>query len=173
MATVDVSGSFPVVVPVVEPGSVPIVTAAARRAASKTRKRRDDRWVGFSALAAAMCALPLSTSSWHGPEVSAVLAVSATILLAGQRWAVALVAMAELLLLPTVLPRAFLAGDALSDRIAPFLALVAIVPGLLALRRAAAALVLLTGRARTQRMCRRFHTALMVAGVALVIAGCL
>jgi hypothetical protein len=118
-----------------------------------------------------MVALPLSQNSWHGPEVAAVLAVSATALLAGQRWAVALIVIAELLLLPTVWPRAFLAGAdvGVGVRIAALAAVVALVPGLLAMRRAAAALVLVTGRTRTQRTCRRFHAALAVVGVMGVV----
>ena len=84
-----------------------------RRELSRTKRRRDDAWLGVSALVAAMAALPLAQSSWHGPEVASTLAVSAVALLAGQRWAIALVLVAELLLLPTIWPRAFLGGVAL------------------------------------------------------------
>src|ERR1043166_6976385 len=138
---------------------------AQRRAGWGSRRRREDVWIGATALAAAMLALPLSQSSWHGPEMAAVLAVSATALLAGQRWAIALVVIAELLLAPTVWPRAFLSGIELwPGRIAALGSMIAIVPGLLSLRRAAAALVLVTGTRRTQRICRRFHAALVVIG---------
>lgn len=113
-----------------------------------------------------MLALPGAASSWHGPEVAAVLAVSATALLAGQRWAVAVIAIAELLLVPTLGPRAFLAGGTLAMRIVPLLSLLAIVPGVLALRRAAAALVLMTGRRRTGATCRRVHALLVVGALA-------
>lgn len=112
-----------------------------------------------------MLALPEATSSWHGPEVAAVLAVSATALLAGQRWAIAVIAIAELLLLPTEWPRAFMGGGALGPHVAPLLAVVALVPGLLALRRGAAALVLVTGRRRTRATCRRVHALLVVGGL--------
>ncbi len=112
-----------------------------------------------------MVALPLSAGSWHGPEVAAVLAVAATALLAGQRWAIAVIVLAELLLLPTMWPRAFLANADLGVRIAALASLVAVVPGVLSMRRAAAALVLVTGRPRTQRTCRRFHVALAAVGV--------
>ena len=97
-----------------------------------------------------MLALPLAPSTWHGPEVASVLAVSATALLAGQRWAVALVVIAELLLLPTIWPRAFLGG-------------VALWPGRIA------ALVLLTGRPRTGVMCRRAHAGLLLAGLLIFL----
>ena len=123
----------------------------------------------MTALAAAMVALPLSANSWHGPEVAAVLAVAATALLAGQRWAIAVIVVAELLLLPTVWPRAFLADAELGVRIAALASLVALVPGVLSMRRAAAALVLVTGRPRTQQTCRRFHIALAAVAVLGVV----
>ena len=128
-------------------------------------------WIGTTALLASMLALPLAQSSWHGPEVSAVLAVSATAMLAGQRWAVALVVLAELLLAPSVAARALLGGvDLWPGRVAALGATMMIVPGMLSLRRAAAALVLVTGRRRTQATCRRFHTLLVVVGMFAVIA---
>ena len=99
-----------------------------------------------------------------------MLAVSATALLAGQRWAVALVVIAELLLVPTIWPRAFLGGiDLWPGRIAALGSLIAIVPGLLAARRAAAALVLLSGWQRTGAMCRRVHAGLVAGGVLVVL----
>jgi hypothetical protein len=147
----------------------PATTATTRRTVARSRRRRDDRWIGVTALAAAMLALPASNGGLHGPEVAAILAVSATALLAGQRWAVAVVAVAELLLVPTVWPQAFLDGGDLATRLAPLLALVALVPGVLALRRAAAALVLLGGGRRTGATCRRVHTCLVMAGVVAVV----
>jgi len=132
-----------------------------RHATAKLRRRKGELWIALSAMAAAMLALPFAQNSWNGPEVASVLAVSATAMLAGQRWAIALVVIAELLLVPTVVPRAF-AGNAVStDAAVHLLSVGMLVPGLLAMRRAAAALVLLTGWRRTQRTCRRFHLALM------------
>ena len=65
---------------------------------------------------------------------------------------------AELLLLPTIWPRAFFGGvDLWPGRIAALGSLIAIVPGLLAARRAAAAMVLITGWRRTRATCRRFQ----------------
>lgn len=136
-----------------------------RREAARLRRRRSDVWVGVTALGGAMLALPLAPSSWHGPEVAAVLAVAATALLAGQRWAIAVVVLAQLLLLPTVWPRAFLHGAALGPRLAALGALIAVVPGVIATRRAAAALVLVTGRRRTRATCRRFHAGIVLAGL--------
>jgi hypothetical protein len=135
------------------------------REVARLRRRRGDVWIGATALVAAMLALPLAPSSWHGPEVAAVLAVAATALLAGQRWAIAVIVLAQLLLLPTVWPRAFLPGSELGVRLAALGALAAAVPGVVATRRAAAALVLVTGRPRTRTMCRRFHAGLVLAGL--------
>jgi hypothetical protein len=143
---------------------------ARPREIARSRRRRDDLSIGVTALVASMLALPLSQSAWNGPEVAAVLAVAATALLAGQRWAIAVVAIAELLLAPTVAVHAFTGGLALwPGRICALVALLATVPGLLALRRAAAALVLITGCHRTHLTCRRFHIALVVVGTLAVV----
>ena len=113
-----------------------------------------------------MLALPLAQSSWHGPEVASTLAVSAVALLAGQRWAVALIFIAELLLLPTIWPRAFFGGvDLWPGRIAALGSLAMVVPGLLAARRAAAAMVLLSGFERTSLTCRRVQYAFAALGI--------
>lgn len=131
-----------------------------------SRRKREDLILGVTALAAALAALPLAPSSWHGPEVASTLAVSAVALLAGQRWAIALVVLAELLLLPTIWPRAFLGGVALwPGRIAAMASLLMIVPGLLSARRAAAAMVLVTGWRRTRQTCRRFQLAFLALGL--------
>src|SRR5688572_16903807 len=90
--------------------AVQSVDRTQRRHLARTKRRRDDMWMGMTALVAAMAALPLAQSSWHGPEVASTLAVSAVALLAGQRWAIAVVLIAELMLLPTIWPRAFLGG---------------------------------------------------------------
>src|SRR3954464_15749622 len=140
--------------------------AVRRHARARTRLRQGDLWIALSALTAAMLALPFAQNSWNGPEVASVLAVSATAMLAGQRWAIALVVIAELLLVPTVVPRAF-AGGHLAIGVVHLMSVGMLVPGLLAARRAAAALVLLTGWRRTQRTCRRLHFAL-IFGIALV-----
>jgi hypothetical protein len=108
----------------------------------------------------ALLALPLAQSSWHGPEVAAVLAVSATALFAGQRWAIAVIVIAEVLLLPTVWPRAFLHGD-LESRCLGLVTLAATVPGVLAMPRAATVLVVMSGRRGTHLVCRRVFAVLV------------
>jgi hypothetical protein len=113
-----------------------------------------------------MLALPMAQSSWHGPEVASTLAVSAVALLAGQRWAVALIFIAQLLLLPTIWPRAFFGGVELwPGRIAALGSLIMIVPGLLNARRAAAAMVLVAGLERSRLTCRRVQYAFAALGV--------
>lgn len=149
---------------------VPDVTLAcapheARRTTARLRRRRDDLWIAATALIAAMIALPLARNSWNGPEVASVLAVSATALLAQQRWAIALVVIAELMLAPTVVPRAFAGTGDLTAEVTGLVATAALVPGILAMRRAAAALVLISGWQRTRTTCRRFHAGLIAAGV--------
>jgi|MudIll2142460700_1097286.scaffolds.fasta_scaffold03072_6 hypothetical protein len=138
---------------------------AERHETARLRRRRDDVWVAVTALIAAMLALPFAQSSWHGPEVAAVLAVAATALLAGQRWAVAVIVIAELMLMPTIWPRAFLGDHLLMARIAALATLFAIVPGVLSMKRAAAALVMITNHRRTQTIVRRVHLGLVLSGL--------
>ena len=139
---------------------------AQRHETARLRRRRDDVWIAATALIAAMLALPFAQSTWHGPEVAAVLAVAATALLAGQRWAIAVIVVAQLLLMPTVWPRAFLDdGGMLMARFAALATLFAIVPGVLSMKRAAAALVLITNRPRTRQIVRRVHMGLVLSGL--------
>lgn len=139
-----------------------------RATTARVSRQRKDTWLAITGLIGGLLALPLAQSAWHGPEVAAVLAVSATALFAGQRWAIALIVIADLFLLPTVWPRAFLDGD-LATRIAALVTLVAIVPGLVAMRRAATVLVVMSGRPRTQQMCRRVHVGLIAVMVIAVL----
>jgi hypothetical protein len=143
---------------------VPAPRAPAQRADVRTRHHRNDLWLAATALVAGLLALPLAQSSWHGPEVAAVLSVAATALFAGQRWAIAVIVIAELFLVPTVWPRAFLHGD-LASRCIALVTLAAIVPGVLATRRAAAVLVVMTGWRQTKRMCRRVQAGLVAVCV--------
>jgi hypothetical protein len=140
----------------------------SRRTVSRYRTQRKDLWLAMTGLLGGLLALPLAQSTWHGPEVAAVLVVSATALFAGQRWAIALIVIADLFLLPTVWPRAFLEGDPVS-RIMAMVTLAAIVPGIIAMRRAAAVIVVMTGQHRTQRTCRRVHMGLITVSVLAVL----
>jgi hypothetical protein len=139
-----------------------------RRALARRRRHRRDAWLAATAMVGALLALPLAQSAWHGSEVAAVLAIAATAQFAGHRWAIAVIVIAELFLLPTVWPRAFLEGD-LDSRIIALLTLVAMVPSLLAMRRAAAVLVTLTGRHRPRQMRRWIHAGL-VASIVVAFA---
>jgi hypothetical protein len=137
----------------------PLSDPSVRRAVQRLRTPRNDAWLAASGMIGALLALPLAQTTWHGAEVAAVLAVSATALLAGQRWAIALIVIADVLLIPTVWPRALAGG--LESRCVALVTLAALVPGILAMRRAAAVLVVMTGRRRTHRMCHRVHCALI------------
>jgi hypothetical protein len=131
--------------------------------------QRREGWLVLSGLVSAGLALPLAPSTWHGPEVAAILAVAAIALLAGQRWAVAVIVLAELCLLPTVWPRAVL-GVGGSPRLIALATLVAIVPGMLAMPRAAVAFASMAGHGGTERMCRCTHIGLLAIGVFAVLA---
>src|SRR5215468_6770746 len=141
-----------------------------RQVLARRRRHRRDAWLAGTAMLSALLALPLAQNAWHGPEVAAILAIAATAQFAGHRWAIAVIVLSELLLLPTVWPRAFLEGD-LSSRLSALVTLVAMVPGLLAMRRAAAALVVLTGQRHPRQMRRVLHAGLLIScAIAIAIA---
>jgi len=146
----------------------PLSRVEGRHDTSRLRRNRKDIWLAISGLVGGLLALPLAQSTWHGPEVAAVLAVAATALFAGQRWAIAVIVIGDLFLLPTVWPRAFLEGDLVSRTLA-LVTLAAIAPGLVEMRRAAAVLVVMTGQRRTQQMCRRVHAGLIALSVLAVL----
>ena len=122
----------------------------------------------MTGLLGAGLALPLAQSTWHGPEVAAVLAVAAIALLAEQSWAVAVLVLAELCLLPTVLPRAVL-GPGWIPRLVAVATLTALAPGVRAMPQAASALATITGHALAERVYRYAHLALLVIGVSAVL----
>ena len=139
--------------------------AETARIIARVRRRRDDMWIASTALLAAMLALPFAQTTWHGAEASTILAISATAMFAGQRWAIAPVVLAELMLLPTLWPRAFATGWHSPTALAALVTLAAIVPGVFAMRRAAVALALVTGQRRTRVTYRRFHAGLVAVGI--------
>ena len=129
---------------------------------------RREGWLALSGLVGAGLALPLAPGAWHAPEFAAILAVSAIALLAGQRWAVAAIVIAELCLLPTVWPRAVLESGWISRLIA-LATLVAIAPGVRAMPRAAVALAGVTGQDASEQRCRRTHLGLVALGIVAVL----
>jgi hypothetical protein len=135
----------------------------------RQREHHREGWLALSGLVSAGLALPLAPSAWHGPEVAAILAVAAISLLAGQRWAVAVIVLAELCLLPTVWPRAVL-GTGASSRLIALATLTAIVPGVRAMPRAAVALAAMTGRGGTERACRYTQLGLLAICIFAVLA---
>lgn len=135
-----------------------------RRRSARTRLRRSDRRIGVASLMGAAVAMPLAAS----PEAASVLAVAAIALLAGQRWAIGLVIVAELVLLSALLPFALAQPSPLVTA-AAWISVAAALPSLAATRRGAAALVLLSGLRRTRSTCRLIHFALLALAV---FAGC-
>src|SRR5690242_10585729 len=127
------------------------------------RRLRRERWLGLTGLAAALAALPLPTHA-HSPELAATLAIGSIALLAGHRWGLAVMVVAEIFLIGAVWPLAILARPpSLAAQIAVGVSVIGAVPGLLALGRAAAELVELIGARRTRRATR-----VADAGLALV-----
>lgn len=133
----------------------------ARRIAARARRRRADLIVGGAAALSAALALPFTTS----PEAAAVLAVAATALLAGQRWALGVVVVAELALLRSQLALT-LAPPAEANLPALWLGALAAAPVLGSTRRGAAALALLVRGRRTRATCRLAHAGLLVLALA-------
>jgi hypothetical protein len=131
------------------------------------RRIRRERWLGLTGLIAALAALPLPTTG-HSPELAATLAIGSIALLAGHRWGLAVMVLAEILLIGAVWPLAILARPPSTlAQIAVGVSVVGAVPGLRALGRAAAELVELVGARRTRRATRVAHAAL--AATALVV----
>jgi hypothetical protein len=128
-----------------------------------------DGWLALSGLIAAGLSLPLAQSAWHAPEVAAILAVASVARLAGQRWAFAVIVLADLSLLPTVLPRAVL-GPGGVPRLIAIATIAAIVPGVRALRRAVTTLPAILGQTGTEQMCRRAQIGVVAVIVFAVLA---
>jgi hypothetical protein len=145
------------------------VLVMSARARSVARRRKREIWIASTGLIAALLALPLAPSA-HSPEVASVLALSSTALLAGHRWALALVVIAELLLLPGLWPRLLVYPPDIAAHIAIYAACLSAVPGILAMRRAAVALVGIAGMRRTRRSCR---AAAALMSVCLVVGAVL
>jgi hypothetical protein len=139
-----------------------------RQAETRRRRQRRDAWLAATAMLGALLALPLAQTTWHGAEVAAVLAIAATAQFAGHRWAIAVIVIAELFLLPTVWPRAFLDGD-LGPRLVALTTLVAMVPSLLGMRRAAAVLAMLASRRHPRLVRRWIHAGLLISCAVAII----
>lgn len=148
-------------------GSMDAVAAGrwARRLSARARQRRRALIVGLSGTAAAGLALPFTTAS---PEAASILAVAAMAMLAGQRWALGVIIVAELALVRALLPIA-LQPPLDHGAVLSWVSLAAMVPGILAMRRGAAALALLAMRRRTSAACRLIHAALLVLAL---LCGC-
>lgn len=129
---------------------------------------RREGWLALSGLVSAGLALPLAQSAWHGPEVAAIVAVASVSLLAGQRWPVAVIVLGQVFLLPTVVQRAVL-GPGGVPRLVAIATILVIVPALLALPRALAALTSITGRTGTERMYRHAQLGLLAIVVVAVV----
>lgn len=129
------------------------------------RRLRRERWLGITGLIAALAALPLPTHA-HSPELAATLAIGSIALLAGHRWGLAVMVVAEIFLIGAVWPLAFLAvPPSVPAQIAVGVSVAGAVPGLFSLGRAAAEIVELIGARRTRRATRLTQTFLGIAAV--------
>ncbi len=112
---------------------------------------RRERLLGITGLLAAVAAMPLPGHA-HSPELAATLAIGALALLAGFRWGLAILVVAEIFLIGAVWPLAFMAQPpSLAAQIAVGISCLGAVPGVLSLRSGAAEVVGLFGMRRTRR----------------------
>jgi hypothetical protein len=116
-----------------------------------------DLAIGLLGLLAALAVLPLPTVGVT-PEVAATLAVGAVALLAGQRWGLAVVVLADIAQIGALWPRAFLHDPpSTMAQIGVAIGLAGALPGLISLGRAVpelAELVLGHSSPRGQAMTR-------------------
>jgi hypothetical protein len=113
--------------------------------------------------------MPLPTVA-QTPEIASVLAVGAIALLAGQRWALPIVVLADIALIGAVWPRAFLHDPPSTEaQVGVVLGLAGALPGIVAFGRAAPELAELVLGKATQRG-RSFSMAILVTSSTLWIA---
>ncbi len=127
-----------------------------------------ERAVTVSALVAALLALPLPPID-QGPEIAASLAIGAVIVLAGLRWGLALLGVTEALLVATFAPFVWSGDPGDPLRLVGAAAILATLPGLWSIRRAAPHWLDLLGVRRSPaafRAARRF----LVAGALVILA---
>jgi len=128
-----------------------------------------DRWIGSFGLIAALAVFPLPTEG-STPEIASIVAVAAIALLAGQRWALPIVVLADLALVGALWPRAFHDPPDPLAQLGLCLGLIGALPGAASLSRAAQPLAeLVTGRASDRR--RRIAHAAIVLCAAVWLAG--
>lgn len=140
------------------------------RTMALAKLRLKDRVLGGSSLAAALAAMPLARTE-HGPEAAATLAVAAIALLAGHRWAVGLIGLATILLAAALAQRWPLCVTPLQQAFC-FTSALCLLPGLAALRRSAAALVVMAPVRRTPRSCRWAFRLLASGMIIPLISAC-
>jgi hypothetical protein len=107
------------------------------------RASRAESVLGVLGLVAALAALPLPTVA-ATPEIASVLAIAAVAVLAGHRWGVAILVLADVALVGALWPRAFLQDPPSTlAQLGVALGLAGALPGAVMLRRMTPALALL------------------------------
>jgi hypothetical protein len=140
------------------------------RQQAQLRLLRQDRFIAITALCAALLAFPMGRAL-HGPEAAATLLLAALALSSGQRWALGLVAISQIMLISACVSQLRLDALPWPAQLQNCIVLALSVPGLLALRRAAATLVVLTNVRRTSYHCRLMYLALLVFAAIAVLGG--
>ena len=128
-----------------------------------------DGWIGLLGLVAALAVFPLPTVK-STPEIASILAVTSVALLAGQRWALPLVVLADIALIGALWPRAFHEPTSQLAQAGVLLGLLGALPGLWELRRAGRPLAELVFGEASHRTHRLTHALVLVLAVVWLAA---
>ncbi len=119
------------------------ITAGVDRKRPEGKASRAELVLGVLGLVAALAALPLPTVA-ATPEIASVLAIAAVAVLAGHRWGVAILVVADVALVGALWPRAFLQDPPSTiAQLGVVLGLAGALPGAVMLRRMTPELALL------------------------------
>ena len=130
----------------------------ARLAARRRRRRRELLTAGLGAVAA-VTTLP-QTGTVHGAEIAAVLLLASLAVIAGHRWALAILTLAELSLVAALSPKLTTWPPDPVALATTAIAIAAMVPGLFRTDRAAVGLAELCGIRKNPRNLRTLRHAM-------------
>jgi hypothetical protein len=149
---------------------LPWLARRTPEAAAPSAQRGRDLRIAIAGLAAALASLPLPAHA-SSPEAAAALAVGAIALATGHRWGLAIVVLAEVLLVAALWPAAFLhQPPSVPAQVAVAIAFAGALPGVLAIGRAAPSLLDLFGIRGSPQTHRLTHGAMVLAAVAVLLA---
>jgi hypothetical protein len=129
-----------------------------------------ERWIGCFGLVAALAVFPLPTVG-STPEIASIVAVAAIALLAGQRWAMPLLVLADIALCGALWPRAFFQDPpSRAAQLGVLLGIAGALPGVISIGRASVPLAeLVLGRVsgRTRELSRYGLFAIAMVWIAM------